>query len=240
MPRGPAESLLLVVLQDVVLFALAVGFFWAGVLVARGFGGKVGYSLAPLGFSKPGGGYLIGAAVGLLFGFGALILSLALGPLNAYVTERLGYSTESNVQEQLMRGLSGWIGENPGVAIPAVIAVVVFFGPAVEEVFFRGAIFGGLYRLGLFISRGSAGKEGMGTGEKVSFALAALLSSALFAAAHLEPAILAVLFVLAFALCALYRRTGSLLPCFAAHATFNAFPVTFMILNGLGALPAPA
>ncbi len=141
-----------------------------------------------------------------------------------------------------MEGLSAWIGESPATAIPLVVAVVVLFGPAVEELFFRGAIFGGLYRLGLLFSRasdgGKAGKGSRGTGERISFAISALISSALFALAHLEPAILAVLFVLALALCALYRRTGSLLPCFVAHATFNLFPVVLIILNGLGALPA--
>ncbi len=240
MPERSAESLLLVVLQDVVLIVLAVGVFWIGVSVARGLGRPARYSLAPLGLSKPGGGYLVGAGVGLLFGLGALVVSLALSPLSAYVLQQLGYSTESNIQEPLMEGLSAWIGESPATAIPLIVAVVVLFGPAVEEFFFRGAIFGGLYRLGLLFSRASgdrAGKVNIGIGEKVSFAISALLSSALFALAHLEPALLAVLFVLAIALCALYRRTGSLLPCFVAHATFNLFPVVLIILNGLGALP---
>lgn len=241
MPEGAAESLLAVVLQGVLLVVLAVGFFWIGVFVARVLGRPASYSLSPLGLSKPGGGYLIGAGVGLLFGLGALVASLVIAPLSAYVLQRLGYSTESNIQEPLMEGLSAWVGESPTTAIPAVVAVVVLFGPAVEEFFFRGAIFGGLYRLGLFVSRAFGGKAGgrnKGTGEKISFVVSALLSSALFALAHLEPRILAVLFVLAIALCALYRRTGSLLPCFVAHATFNSFAVLLIVLNGLGALPA--
>jgi membrane protease YdiL (CAAX protease family) len=43
--------------------------------------------------------------------------------------------------------------------------------------------------------------------------------------------------LLAVALCALYRRTGSLLPCFVAHAAFNSFAVLVIILSGLGTLP---
>ncbi len=241
MPERAAESLLLVVLQDLVLVVLAVGFFWIGVSVVRGLGRPARYSLAPLGLSKPGGGYLVGAGIGLLFGLGALVASLALSPLSAYVLQQLGYSTDSTIQGPLMEGLSAWIGESPATAIPLVVAVVVLFGPAVEELFFRGAIFGGLYRLGLLFPRafgGKVGKGSRGVGEKVSFVISALLSSALFALAHLEPAILAVLFVLALALCTLYRRTGSLLPCFVAHATFNSFAVLLIILNGLGALPA--
>lgn len=240
MPERAAESLLLVVLQDLVLVVLAVGFFWIGVSVARGLGRPARYSLTPLGLSKPSGGYLVGAGIGLLFGLGALVVSLALSPLSAYVLQQLGYSTDTAIQGPLMEGLSAWTEESPATAIPLVVAVVVLFGPAVEEFFFRGAIFGGLYRLGLLFSRDKAGAVRGGVGEKVSFAISALLSSALFALAHLEPAILAVLFVLAIALCALYRRTGSLLPCFVAHATFNSFPVLLIILNGLGALSAPA
>jgi len=240
-PERAAESLLLVVLQDVVLVVLAVGLFWIGVSVARGLGRPARYSLAPLGLSKPNGGYLAGAGVGLLFGLGALVASLAISPLSVYVLQQLGYSTESTIQGPLMEGLAAWIGESPATAIPLVVVVVVLFGPAVEELFFRGGVFGGLYRLGLLFSRtsdgGKAGKGIRGTGERISFAISALISSALFALAHLEPAILAVLFVLALALCALYRRTGSLLPCFVAHATFNSFAVLLIILNGLGALP---
>lgn len=38
-------------------------------------------------------------------------------------------------------------------------------------------------------------------------------------------------------LCWLLRKTGSLLPPFVAHATFNAFAATLLVLGGLGLLP---
>jgi membrane protease YdiL (CAAX protease family) len=237
----PSQALLLVVVQDTVFFVLTVGLFWVGVSVARRLGRPVGFSLAPLGFSKPKSGYLAGVGLGLTVGTVALVASLLIAPLSAYVLEELGYSTESRVQGPFREGLAGWIGESPETAIPAIIAVVVFFGPAVEELVFRGAVFGGLYRLGLFFLRRLGGKdEGhKGTGEKVSFALSAFFSSVLFSLVHLEPVILPVLFVLAVGLCALYRRTKSLLPCLVAHAAFNSFAVLVIILMGLGALPVP-
>jgi membrane protease YdiL (CAAX protease family) len=168
--------------------------------------------------------------------------SLVITPLSIYVLEALGYSTESKVQGPFKEGLTAWIGEDPGTAIPAIIAVVVFFGPAIEELVFRGAIFGGLYRLGLFLSRKLGGKAESykETGEKVSFALSALFSSVAFALAHLEPVALPVLLILAVSLCALYRYTGSLLPNLVAHATFNSFAVLIIILSGLQVLPVPA
>jgi membrane protease YdiL (CAAX protease family) len=244
MPNDPSQLLLSVVFLDLLLAVLTVGFFWVGVSVMRGLGRQVSYSLAALGIRKPKSGYSSGILLGCLTGLGALAASLlVIGPLSFYVLERLGYSTERNVQGPLLQSLSGWIGENPGVAIPATVAVVVFFGPAVEELVFRGALFGGLYRLGLFVSRKLGSKdrgERKETGERVSFALSALFSSAAFALAHGEAAVVPVLFVLAFVLCALHRRTGSLLTCLVTHATFNAFAVLLVILSGFGVLPTPA
>ena len=243
MPSDPSQLLLSVVFLDLLLAVLTVGFFWGGVSVLRRFGRQRSYSLAPLGFRKPESGYSSGVLLGFLTGLGTLAASLLMIPLSFYVLERLGYSTERSVQGPLMQGLAAWIGENPVVGIPATVAVVVFFGPAVEELIFRGALFGGLYRLGLLVSRKLGGKdrgERKVTGERVSFVLSAFFSSAVFALAHGEAAVVPVLFVLAFVLCVLYRRTGSLLPCLVTHATFNAFAVALVILSGFGALPTPA
>jgi uncharacterized protein len=243
-PSDPSQLLLSVVFVDLLLAVLTVGFFWVGVSVMRGLGKQRSYSLAPLGLKKPESGYSSGILLGFLAGLGALAVSLlAIAPLSFYVLERFGYSTERSVQGPLMQSLSGWIGENPSVAIPTTVAVVVFFGPAVEELVFRGALFGGLYRLGLFVSRRLGGKdrgELKEIGERVSFALSASFSSVAFALAHGEAVVVPVLFVLAFVLCALYRRTGSLLTCLATHATFNAFAVALVILSGFGVLPVPA
>ena len=243
MPSDPSQLLLSVVFLDLLLAVLTVGFFWVGVSGLRRFGRQESYSLAPLGFRKPESGYSSGVLLGFLTGLGTLAASLLMIPLSFYVLERLGYSTERSVQGPLMQGLAAWIGENPVVGIPATVAVVVFFGPAVEELVFRGALFGGLYRLGLLASRKLGGKdrgERKVTGERVSFVLSAFFSSAVFALAHGEAAVVPVLFVLSFVLCVLYRRTGSLLPCLATHATFNAFAVALVILSGFGVLPTPA
>jgi membrane protease YdiL (CAAX protease family) len=244
MLNDPSQLLLSVVFLDLLLAVLTVGFFWVGVSVMRGLGRQASYSLAPLGIRRPESGYSSGILLGFVVGLGALAASLlVIGPLSFYILERLGYSTERSVQGPLLQSLSGWIGENPGVAIPLTVSVVVFFGPAVEELVFRGALFGGLYRLGLFVSRMLGGKDRgkrKEAGETVSFTLSALFSSAVFALAHGEAAVVPVLFVLAFVLCALYRRTRSLLPCLATHATFNAFAVLLVILSGFGLLPTPA
>jgi hypothetical protein len=139
-----------------------------------------------------------------------------------------------------MRGLVGWVRESPGLAIPVIILVVVLFGPAVEELVFRGAVFNGLYRLAALIpSRSVAKGSPAPTARKTSFVLSALASSVLFALLHLEPVLLPALLILAFTLCALFERTQSLLPPFVAHATFNSFAASLIILSGLGLFEMP-
>ena len=236
----PQQALLSVILLNLVLICLTLGVFWAGVLLARSFGRKIGYSLAPLGFSRPKGGFLAGVGIGFLTGLGALLISAAVNPLSVLVLERLGYPTESTVQQPFMRGLVGWVQESPGVAIPAIVCVVVIFGPAVEELVFRGAIFNGLYRLGSLVSARLGGNEDPGRNAKrISFVLSALVSSAVFALLHLEPVLLPALLILGVFLCALFARTASLLPSFVAHATFNSLAVLLIILGGLGVFEMP-
>jgi membrane protease YdiL (CAAX protease family) len=230
-----------VVLLNVVLVGLTVGLFWGGVLVVRGFGGKAGYSLAPLGFSRPRGGVFAGIGVGVAVGVGAVIASLPINVASTFILDRLGYSTERSVQGPFMQGLTRWVEQSPTLAVPAIILVVVILGPAVEELVFRGAVFNGLYRLlGGYVSKGLGGPEASTrTSRRLSFALAALASSAFFALLHLEPVLLPALLILAVVLCGLFARTGSLLPSFVAHATFNSFATSLIILSGLGVFEMP-
>ena len=139
-----------------------------------------------------------------------------------------------------MQGLARWVEESPGLASPAIFFVVVSCGPAVEELDFRGAVFNGLYRLGGYVSASLRGSEGSArTARRASFALAALASSALFALLPLEPVLLPALLILAVVLCTLFERTGSLLPPFVAHATFNSFATSLIVLGGLGVFETP-
>jgi membrane protease YdiL (CAAX protease family) len=238
--NDPQQSLLSVVALDLLLAGLTVGAFWAGAFVARSFGRKADYSLAPLGFSRPRSGLLVGAGVGVLVGVGALIASMPVNLASAFVLERLGYSTESVIQGPFMRGLEGWVRESPGTAIPAIVLVVVIFGPAVEELVFRGAVFNGLYRLGGWIPASPSGPgNSRKSARRVSFALSALVSSAVWVLLHFEPVLIPALLILAVALCALFERTKSLLPPFVAHATFNSFATSLIILAGLGVFEMP-
>jgi len=247
MDLSAQEILLLVVAQDVFLVVLTVLVFWVGVFVTRRFGGSAGYSLRSLGLRRPTMGAFPGAVLGVLVGLGALVVSVAVNALTAVVFESLGLPSENERQEPLLRGLGEWVSENPALAVPAAFFVVVILVPAVEEFVFRGAVFGGLYNLGLRLLRGRAaggsgdaphgGKEAPPRARYAALAGAALVSSVLFAALHFSPVILPALFLLSLALSVLYWRTGSLLPPFFAHATFNAFPVLIIILTSLAGIP---
>ena len=229
-----------VVLLDAAVAFLVIGGFWLGVTLLRILGKKPDYSLAPLGFSRPRGGILVGIGVGVAVGVGAIVVSAMLNPLSVFVLERLGYPTESTVQQPLIRGLTAWVRESPGLAVPAIVLVVVLFAPAVEELVFRGTVFNGLYRLISLVSSRSPVKTGpSGRARKATFAVCALASSVLFALLHLEPVLLPSLLVLAVALCALFYWSQSLLPSFVAHATFNSFTTALVILSGLGVFEIP-
>lgn len=245
--EASAQQLLgLVVLQDVALVLVTIGIFWGGVFVARRFGARPGYSLRALGMRLPEMGLISGAVLGVLVGLGALVASALVNVLSAQVLDSLGYPSENSAQEPLLEGIGAWVSESPALAVPAAFFVVAVLVPAVEEFIFRGAIFGGLYRLGLRLlpGRRRKGVESSGEGEKppqgllwASFVAAALASSVVFAALHFSPVILPALFIFALILCYVYWRTGSLLAPFFAHATFNAVPTLIIVLTSLGGLP---
>jgi CAAX protease family protein len=94
-------------------------------------------------------------------------------------------------------------------ALTAVAVLVCVVAPIAEEFFFRGFFFTALRSsLGLWPS--------------------ALITGLVFGLIHFKLEFLAPLAVLGVALCLLYAKTGSLLPCIALHALNNslAFGVT--------------
>lgn len=218
---------------------VTVGLFWAGVFTARMLGRKSSFSLSPLGFSLPKNGTLRGISIGLSVGVVAVFVGAILNAVSTVVFESLGYSADSRVQQPFMQSLKGWVQDSPALAIPAIVFAVVIFGPFVEELVFRGAIFNGLYRLVRLAPVSLGGKEITRSADLISFALAAIVSSSFFALLHLEPVLLPALLTLAVALCALFRWSGSLLPSFVAHATFNSFATVLIILSGLGVFELP-
>lgn len=240
--------MLLVAAQNAVFVALTLGAFWGGVLVLRGFGRRLSFSPAPLGFVRPPQGVVRTLVVGVAFGLAAVVASALLAAASRYGLRALGYPADGAAQQPFMDGISSWVSESPGVAIPLVFLIVGLVTPVAEEILFRGGIFGGLHHLLSTVSekffRRRAAKADESSpattrnrhGDRVTFIIAAGLSSAIFASLHLEPVIFLSIFTLAAGLCWLQSRSGLLAPI-AAHATFNSFTVALLVLGGLGILP---
>jgi membrane protease YdiL (CAAX protease family) len=137
---------------------------------------------------------------------GLLALEQGLVILVTYVGHRLGHDSSwtSSVEETLIFG-------SPAAVASQILDMVVA-APVLEEIGFRGLVYGTLRtRLGVWP--------------------AALVSAAVFAALH--PYSLAgclSLFVGAVASALVYERTRSLVPSIAAHAANNAFPVLVELL----------
>lgn len=232
------RTLLLVLVQNALLLVATVVVFWAGVFVLNRLGFGRGYGLLPLGFARPEGGFPAGIGLGVLVGAGAILVSFPVNLLSVWVLELAGRPVDSTSQEPLMRGIEAWISESPLTAIVASFLIVGLIGPAVEELFFRGVLFNGLYRLGKAVGgRVLSDETSRKAAEWVTLVLSVVVTSAFFASLHLDPAIFLAIFILAVSLCVLYVRTGSLIPSIVAHATFNSFTVAILALSGLGVFP---
>jgi membrane protease YdiL (CAAX protease family) len=96
---------------------------------------------------------------------------------------------------------------------PLVVVLLgsVVLAPVIEEIFFRGFIFGGIE-------------------PRLSWLPAALLSSLLFGLAHLSLLLLPAYAAIGFLFAWSYRRTGSLTPGIVAHVLTNAVSAGLLFL----------
>ena len=135
----------------------------------------------------------------------ALAIGLSVTGVYALIVEALGVdilTPDQNLEE---------IGAIDGVAQAPVFVIVGLLAPLGEEVFFRGFLLAALLpAFGGFRS--------------------AVISSGVFAVAHLSVGTLLPIFVMGMLLAWLYLRTGSIWPSFAAHAAQNLLALTFLQL----------
>lgn len=138
----------------------------------------------------------------------ALVIPMAL--LWALLLREMGVGTTA--QDPVMR-----VAKPTDPLDPWFMAVLgILVAPFWEEAFFRGT----LYPLGRRFFGGTRG----------AVLLSALVSSALFAAVHVNLAATVPLFVLALVLAWVFERTNSLLAVTTLHATFNATSLLPLLL----------
>lgn len=107
------------------------------------------------------------------------------------------------------------ISEDYGTSVASFIIAfsqVALVVPFLEELFFRGIIHQGLE-------------------QRFGFIPGALISSAIFAISHIDPAVYAPIFLLGFGFAYLLHRTRSLWPPVAGHFLVNAIAVTAQFLT---------
>lgn len=94
---------------------------------------------------------------------------------------------------------------------PYLILVVGIAGPILEEIVFRKIIFGSLYR-------------------KIGFWAAGIISSLLFAFAHMDKHIL-LYGLIGLTLCYLYKKTGRIIVSMFAHASMNTIVILLSLMT---------
>lgn len=148
--------------------------------------------------------------LGVAFGVGGLLVTL---PAAVVYTRIVGADGASAVS-QLFGGLrAGW----PWAV--TLFVVVVLIGPVCEEIVFRGLLWGALER-----------RWGRWT--------ALIVSTAVFAVAHLEFTRTPLLLVIAIPIALARLYTGGLLASIVAHQITNLLPGLALVFALTGAVPA--
>jgi membrane protease YdiL (CAAX protease family) len=144
-------------------------------------------------------------------GCGLLIASYMIILIHNIVLMLLGVNTQGEQIMQLLDALESpvWF-----------VLVGVVFAPMVEELFFRGFLFQGFR-------------------QKYSWMAGLLLSSGIFAAAHLDPVAFIPTFILGCLLAYMYHRSNSVWPGVILHMLVNAFGlcVTYAATQIPGLIP---
>jgi membrane protease YdiL (CAAX protease family) len=143
-------------------------------------------------------------------GCGLLIAAYAAILIHNTILILLGVRTQGALVNELIQNTDAvWV-----ILSAAVLA------PLVEEVFFRGFVFTGFR-------------------QKYGWIRALLISSGVFAVAHLDPASLIPTFLLGCVLAYVYQRSNSIWPGILLHFLINSFAlcVTFAALKYSAAFP---
>jgi len=130
------------------------------------------------------------------------------------------------VGEENAKSAIGTLVQDKPMSVQAAVVIFLYLwlvGPICEEIIFRGLLWGAVERL-------HWGQEKWGR-------LAAfVLSTAVFAASHLEPLRTTLLLVIAIPIGLARLVTGRLLGSIVAHQVNNFFPALALLLTALGVL----
>lgn len=133
----------------------------------------------------------------LSWAIGGVFLSLFAQLIAANIENLLGIETGSENTQTILGVID---------TFPIFILITSMIGPILEEIVFRKIIFGTLYK-------------------RFNFLLAALISSIIFALAHMEPEHIILYSAMGFTFAFLYVKTKRIIVPIFAHVSMNTFVV---------------
>ena len=137
----------------------------------------------------------VGASIG--WAVGGVFLALFAQSIAANIEQLIGIPTGSENTQNILNLID---------AVPAVMLASSLFGPILEEIVFRKIVFGTLYK-------------------RLNFFLSALISSLIFAVAHMEFIHILLYTAMGFTFAYLYVKTKRILVPIFAHVTMNTLVV---------------
>ncbi|WP_059174236.1 CPBP family intramembrane glutamic endopeptidase [Bacillus sp. FJAT-27445] len=133
----------------------------------------------------------------IIWAVGGIFLAFFAQATAAMVEQKLGIEMGSDNTRSIMRLIDNF---------PAVIIISSIIGPILEEIVFRKIIFGSLHR-------------------RFNFFISALISSVIFAAAHMEFEHILIYSAIGFTFAFLYVQTNRIIVPIIAHVTMNTLVV---------------
>ena len=124
--------------------------------------------------------------------------------------------------KHLYRPVTHLFGAAHGPTFVLLIVMTMFLAPIMEEWLFRGVLFRA-------INEGASRMD-----SRRALVLAALVSAALFAAAHGEPVQFLGLFFLGIVLALLVWRTKRIIPSIITHMSFNGVAIAALVSQRSG------
>ena len=128
---------------------------------------------------------------------GGVFLALFAQSIAASIERLLGINMGSENTQAILKLIQ---------AFPLVLVISSIIGPILEEIVFRKIIFGSLYK-------------------RFNFFISALISSVVFALAHMEPVHILLYASMGFTFAFLYVRTKNIFVSMFAHVAMNTFVV---------------
>jgi membrane protease YdiL (CAAX protease family) len=183
------------------LFVSELPFLGFGIFLRWSYRNK-GYTLQSLFDGKPVSAVLIGIAIGLGMA--------GIGTLHAMLATKLFGKASTQAMEEVMETLFSQKGSPLWVAV--LVFTIAVLAPLCEEYFFRGAIFSSVRST----QRAWAG---------------AIVSSVLFAVAHLNPTMITYYLLFGLTMCWLLSKTRTMAAPIAAHMTVNTVACIAVLLS---------